>query len=161
MGKREQWEFPASCVPGELMVLDWYQQSLWLGWYRISSGSCRCCSSSSALMHLHQPFHSSQTTLIFLFSGWNISGRMDVSSWTGDRKIPPRCQVAKHPPCPAAQLNRSVETEDCCSKGPTGSVKYKDRRYSRTNELLFPCLYCGRLEAALCKVIKAFSRSSN
>lgn len=110
-----------------------------------------CCSSSSALMHFSQHFHSSQSTLIFLFSGWNISGRMDVSSWTGDRKMLPRCQMVKHPPCPAVPPSRSVETEECCSKGQTGSVKYKDRGCSRTNGLLFQCLSCGRLEAAYAK----------
>lgn len=56
VGKRGHWEFPASHVPGELRVLDWYQQGLWLGRSRISSGPCR-------LLQLQQCFNALQPTL--------------------------------------------------------------------------------------------------
>lgn len=50
---------------------------------------------------------------------------------------------------------------ECCSKEQIGSVKYKETGCSSIKGLLFQCLYCGDLEAALCKMIKVFSRSSN
>lgn len=159
VGKREQWEFPTWHVPGELRVLDWYQQGLQLGRSNISSGSCR-------LLQLQQCFNAPPPALpqqpdysdISLF--WMEHLRKD-RCFIMDRKMLPRCEVAKHPPCPAALPSASVESEECFSKGPVGSVKYKDRGCSRTNGLLFQCRYCGRLEAALCKMIKAFSRSSS
>lgn len=88
VGKREQWEFPASHMPGELTVLDWSRASSWAG-PASALAPASCCSHSSAFTHLH---HSD----ISLF--WMEHLRKDgCFIMDGRQKNVAQMSMAKHP----------------------------------------------------------------